>query len=63
MVQRFVSLLIVLFLVSTGAYRVLAPQKQAETPKTTEPAQSTPVTPVKGVAVPVLYYHLIDDHL
>ena len=57
---RFGSLLLVLFLVLTGAYGCSPHQKPTETPKTT-PEQAAPVR--LGVAVPVLYYHLIDDHL
>ncbi len=63
MVTRFVSLLLVLFLMLSGAYGCSPRQKPTGTPKTTKSEQAAPVAPVKGVAVPVLYYHLIDDHL
>jgi peptidoglycan/xylan/chitin deacetylase (PgdA/CDA1 family) len=63
MVKRFASLLLVLFLMLSGAYGCSPRQKPSETPKTINPEQAAPVAPIEGVAVPVLYYHLIDDHL
>jgi peptidoglycan/xylan/chitin deacetylase (PgdA/CDA1 family) len=56
MLKRLGSLLLVLFLL-TGAYGCSPGQK----PKATK--QAAPVIPVTGVAVPILYYHLIDDNL
>jgi peptidoglycan/xylan/chitin deacetylase (PgdA/CDA1 family) len=38
-------------------------QKPAQTPETTGPKQAAPAPGRLGVAVPVLYYHLIDDNL
>jgi len=61
--KRFVSLLFILLLVLSGSYGCSTRQKPIETPQTTKPEQAAPVTPIKGAAVPVLYYHLIDDHL
>ncbi len=61
--KRVVSLLLVLLLALTVSAGCSRRQKPAETPNTAKPEQTAPAAPVSGVAVPVLYYHLIDDHL
>jgi peptidoglycan/xylan/chitin deacetylase (PgdA/CDA1 family) len=63
MIKRAVFLLLFLLMVLTianGCSRRQNAAQAAQAPPATQPKQ---VAPALGVAVPVLYYHLIDDNL
>ena|GEM_PF-769749 len=60
MVKRVAFLLLILALILAGSWGCLRGQKPTETPGPVKPEQTMPAT---GIAVPILYYHLIDDHL
>jgi len=63
MFKRVVFLLLVLLLTLTVSIGCSQQQKPAGTLSTAKPEQTAPAAPVNGVAIPVLYYHLIDDHV
>ncbi len=60
MVKRVALLLLILSLILAGSWGCLRRPKPADAPRPVKIEQAAPAT---GVAVPVLYYHLIDDHL
>jgi peptidoglycan/xylan/chitin deacetylase (PgdA/CDA1 family) len=68
MIKRRVSLLLIMLLTLTGAYGCYQRQEPAKIPGLNQSQQAAPGAPGTGtvrlgVAVPVLYYHLIDGHL
>lgn len=64
MSKRLGCSLLILLLIITGAYGCSRRHKATELLRTDRPEQAAPAVPVRrDVAVPILYYHLVDDHL